>query len=94
MTTLSLRRHLVASGRVESPGSPASCITDVEVHVMRRSRSGWTEVASAMTGVEGSFRVRLQDRRGRYVAMIEASNVDTYNGCEASRSNVVRHRHR
>ena len=93
--TLSLRRHLVASGRTESPGSPASCISDVQVHVLRwsRARDGWVRVATTTTGVEGGFRVRLPDRRGRYVAAVEASNVDPGNGCEAARSNVARHRH-
>ena len=95
LMTLSLRRHLVASGRTESPGSPASCISDVQVHVLRwsRAKGEWIRVATTTTGVEGGFRVRLPDRTGRYVATVEASDVDPGNGCEAARSNVVRHRH-
>ena len=87
MVTLHLRRHLVAKGRTESPASPASCPTDVEVHVLRRSPDGWKRIVTT-TGVDGSFRVALPDRAGRYVAV-----VDSWSGCDAARSNVVRHRH-
>src|SRR5688572_25734507 len=92
MVTLSLSRHLVATGRTRSPGAPADCPTNVEVRLLRKRASGWSRVATT-TATDGSFRVTLPDRTGRYVAVVAETTVDPGQECAAARSNVARHRH-
>jgi subtilisin family serine protease len=66
MVSLRLRRHLVAAGRVDAPGAPSSCFAGVRVNIRRDGQ----QVAHTFTKDDGTFRVRIPDRNGRYVAVL------------------------
>ena len=69
--TLSLRKHLVARGRVSSIEDPAftDCVASVPVKVQRRVSGRWRTVRTTTTSSTGSFRRRIPDRPGRYRAL-------------------------
>jgi hypothetical protein len=69
--TLSLRKHLVARGRVSSTEDPAftDCVASVRVKVQRRVSGRWRTVRTTTTSSTGSFRRRIPDRPGRYRAL-------------------------
>jgi hypothetical protein len=69
--TLSLRKHLVARGRVSSTEDPAftDCVASVPVKVQRRVSGRWRTVRTTTTSSTGSFRRRIPDRPGRYRAL-------------------------
>jgi hypothetical protein len=69
--TLSLRKHLVARGRVSSTEDPAftDCVASVPVKVQRRVSGRWRTVRTTTTSSTGSYRRRIPDRPGRYRAV-------------------------
>jgi hypothetical protein len=69
--TLSLRKHLVARGRVRSAEDPAftDCVASVPVKVQRRVSGRWRTVRTTTTSTTGSYRRRIPDRPGRYRAV-------------------------
>jgi IPT/TIG domain len=69
--TLSLRKHLVARGRVSSTEDPAftDCVASVPVKVQRRVSGRWRTVRTTTTSSNGSYRRRIPDRPGRYRAV-------------------------
>lgn len=85
---LRLRGHLVARGRVVVADGFAPCRRGIRV-VIRRNGS---KIATAATDPDGTFRIRLSDRPGRYLARVRATTVDG-DRCEAARSPLRRHAH-
>ena len=85
--TFRLKRHLVATGRVTAPDGYGSCASGW-VSVFRRNDGGWKPVGSKLANQEGRFRVKLDDRPGRYRAVVEADLE-----CDSTESDVRRHRH-
>jgi hypothetical protein len=67
--TLALRRALVAKGRVSAQGDYEACFQDVAVKIQRRSGGAWRAVARTTTDGEGTYKVKLRDRAGRYRAV-------------------------
>jgi IPT/TIG domain len=69
--TLSLRKHLVARGRVSSTEDPAftACVASVPVKVQRRVSGRWRTVRTTTTSSTGFYRRRIPDRPGRYRAV-------------------------
>jgi hypothetical protein len=66
--TLSLRRHLVARGRVISPEDPAftDCVASVPVRIQRRVSGPWRTVGRTTTTGTGVYKKRIKDRPGKY----------------------------
>lgn len=95
---IELKRHLRLRGSLqEEPFSQGRC--NYNLLIQRRTRSGrWENVGSPSTFPE--FRLRLEDRPGRYRALLKAGHgfpmyYDRYEyNCERAVSEVVQHRHR
>jgi hypothetical protein len=66
--TLSLRRHLVAQGRVISNEDPAftDCVASVPVRIQRRVSGPWRTVGKTTTTDTGTYKKRIKDRPGKY----------------------------
>jgi hypothetical protein len=66
--TLSLRRHLVARGRVRSIEDPAftDCVASVPVRIQRRVSGRWETVGKTTTTAAGVYKKRIKDRPGKY----------------------------
>ncbi|WP_416956647.1 hypothetical protein ACNKF0_06070 [Nocardioides sp. T5] len=90
---LRLRKHLVATG-VLTASSERSCASGQRVEVQRRAGSSWRRVARISTKTDGSFRVSLADRVGRYRATLSPVVLaDRWTSCARARSATVRHGH-
>ena len=63
--SLKLSRALLAAGRVTAGDAPIACLSRVPIKIKRNG----TVVKRALTADDGSLRVRLPFRRGRYVAI-------------------------
>lgn len=79
---LRLDGGLVARGRVRSPDGYDACKADVLVKIFRNGKV----VARLTTRSDGRFRVRLEDRRGRYVARAPEASPDAAHVCNFARS--------
>jgi hypothetical protein len=86
--SLSLRRHLIARGRVASDVGEFSCIAGITVAIKRNG----VRVKRAVTTSDGRFWLRIPDRGGRYRALISESVLGD-GSCSAARSTAVRHAH-
>lgn len=85
-TTLRLRRHLIATGRVAS--TDPDCSVGAHVRIQRRRASSWTTVDRTFTQSDGTYRERLRDRAGKYRALADGTTE-----CLGSASGSVRHTH-
>ena len=91
--TLSLRRHLVARGRVSSIEDPAftDCVASVPVKIQRRVSGGWRTVARTTTTDTGVYKKRIKDRPGKYRSV--APPIDQFAGvCFRAVSSVRRYK--
>ena len=91
--TLSLRRHLVARGRVSSIEDPAftDCVASVPVKIQRRVSGGWRTVARTTTTDTGVYKKRIKDRPGKYRSV--APPIDQFNDlCFRAVSSVRRYK--
>jgi hypothetical protein len=72
--TLSLRRHLVAQGRVSSTEDPAftDCVASVPVKIQRRVSGRWRTVGRITTTDTGVYKKRIKDRPGKYRSVAPA----------------------
>lgn len=64
--SLRLRRSLVAKGAVSAEGDYAPCFRNVAVRVQRNSNGAWRTVARTTSADDGTYRMKLRDRPGRY----------------------------
>jgi IPT/TIG domain-containing protein len=66
--TLSLRRHLVAQGRVRSVEDPPfpDCVASLPVKIQRRISGRWRTVGKTTTTDTGVYKKRIKDRPGKY----------------------------
>jgi hypothetical protein len=94
-TTIVLRlsRHLVARGQVGVSDGYLPCARNATVKIFRRVAGARRLVTTTTTRLDGVFRVRIRDRRGRYRAALPGRGVDDLNLCSFSRSTVKRHAH-
>ena len=78
--TLSLRRHLVARGKVNSTEAPAftDCAAAVPVKVQRRVSGRWRTVGRTTTTDTGAYKKRIKDRPGKYRSVAPKINQFTY----------------
>jgi Tol biopolymer transport system component len=89
--TLSLRKHLVASGRLTLE-SDSDCYTRIKLQ--RLADGGWKTVKRVSSGFDQGFRVRIPDRAGVYRA-VAPRRVSIFGEWECLRavSGITRHRH-
>lgn len=93
--TLRLRRHLVATGRVSATDGFANCAKTVPFVLAkyRKAANTYYPVGGLrFTKADGTFRVKLRDRAGRYLAAAVESPYDNSNNC-AQAIRFARHRH-
>ena len=90
--TLRVRGHLVASGRVRTTDGGEHCYARVQVTIQQRRSAGWRRVVTGETGTDGSFRVAIEDRPGRYRAVVTRS-ASEQGTCERAASPRRTHRH-
>jgi hypothetical protein len=91
--TLSLRRHLVAQGRVSSIEDPAftDCVASVPVKIQRRVSGRWGTVGRTTTTATGAYKKRIKDRPGKYRSV--APKIDQFNDlCFRAVSSVRRYK--
>ena len=83
--SLSLKKHLVAKGRVSSipPGCREAIIT-----LQRRKSGKWVRVKGVTSKADGSYKKCLPDRPGKYRARIGSSKK-----CTGAISPIRRHSH-
>jgi hypothetical protein len=92
--TLSLRKHLVARGKVSSTEDPAftDCVASVPVKVQRRVSGHWKTVGSTTTTDTGAYKKRIKDKTGKYRALAPKVTVND-EVCLRAVSPARRHRH-
>ena len=89
--SLTLRGHLIARGTVASDSNV--CESGVTVNIQRRRPGGgWRNVGSDETNTNGRFRAQVNDRVGRYRALVPEETIGT-DVCLRDASPGVRHRH-
>lgn len=77
--TLSLRRHLVARGKVSVGDGFTDCAASVPVKVQRRrAGGGWRTVGRTTTTDTGAYKKRIKDRPGKYRSTAPPINQFTY----------------
>jgi hypothetical protein len=82
-STISLRLsgHLIASGDVGSPDGASSCLAGRTVRIQRSTNNGWNNVGSDVTGNAGGYRVNLNNRAGRYRAVVNSETLMSGETC-------------
>ena len=93
--TLTMKRHLQATGRMSIPDGYLPCHrgAPVEIYRMIDSQTG-RYVGEGTTRDDGRFGIRIKDRPGRYFAWGPPGSVDDLNLCLEVYSLISRHRHR
>lgn len=91
--TLSLRKHLVARGTVSATDGFQPCVTEVGVMLERRREGEWIPWHTTTTTQDGSYRMRIPDRRGRYRVIAETIQLSSGAHCISAASAVRRHIH-
>ncbi len=86
--SLSLQRHLVASGRLSATPRNRQCLASVPLAIQRNGRS-IRQIASA---ADGSYRVNLPDRPGRYRVVATPVTTEAL-ACQRAQSATRRHSH-
>jgi hypothetical protein len=90
--TLSLRKHLVARGKVSasSATAPAGCTAAVPVKIQRRVSGHWKTVGSTTTSDTGAYKKRIRDRAGKYRAKAPKVTLTSGEICSGATSPVRR----
>jgi hypothetical protein len=66
--TLSLRKHLVARGKVSVGDGFTACAATVPVKIQRRVSGHWKTVGSTTTTSTGAYKKRIPNKHGKYRA--------------------------
>jgi hypothetical protein len=66
--TLSLKKHLVAKGKVSVGDGFTACAASVPVKIQRRVSGNWKNVASTTTSDTGAYKRKIKDKPGKYRA--------------------------
>ena len=88
--TLSLKRSLVARGRVSVDDEFAACIDEVPVKVQRKTPKRWRTVERTRTDSEGAYKTTLPDRAGRYRAVAPPTSPSDEDDCSKATSPTKR----
>jgi Tol biopolymer transport system component len=91
--SLTLRRHLRASGTVTSdPFTPCEQSATVKIQ-KRRSNGSWATVKTVTASTTGAYGGKVSDRAGKYRALVPARNSLSGWICGGSQSAARTHRH-
>jgi len=88
--TLSLRKHLVARGKVSVGDGFTGCAASVPVKVQRRISGQWRTVERTTTTDTGAYKKRIRDRSGKYRSVAPKINLFT-DFCPRAVSPIRRH---
>jgi hypothetical protein len=92
--TLSLKKHLIAQGKVSVADAFAACASSVPVKIQRRVSGNWKTVGSATTSATGTYKKKIKDKEGKYRAkapkVVLNANVDI---CSGAKSPARKHNH-
>jgi IPT/TIG domain len=92
--TLSLKRHLIAQGKVSVADAFTACSSSVPVKIQRRVSGSWKTVGSATTSATGTYKKKIKDKEGKYRAkapkVVLNANVDI---CSGAKSPARKHNH-
>jgi len=88
--TLSLRKHLVARGKVSASDAtaPAGCTAAVPVKIQRRVSGHWKNVGSTTTSDTGAYKKRIKDKAGKYRAKAPKVTLTSGEICSGATSPV------
>ena len=89
--TLVLKKKLVAKGSLNATDGFLSCESQVSVRVERKTSSGWKKAGKTTTESDGSYKVQLENREGKYRAVAAELAVDQLNVCAEAISKVEKH---
>jgi subtilisin-like proprotein convertase family protein len=87
--TLSLKKHLVASGQVNSDFG--ACESGVKVKIQRNKDGNWKTIATDTTSNDGSYKDQIGDKEGKYRALVKKFSPDAADTCSKDKSPVVKH---
>ncbi len=90
--SLQLSRHLVAKGSVTATDGFSACEQSVPVRIQRRRSGRWHTVGGTLTRMDGSYRIRIGDRSGKYRARATRTSLASGDICGRATSGVTRHR--
>ena len=90
--SLQLSRHLVAKGLVSATDGFSACEQSVPVKIQRRRSGRWHTVGGTLTRMDGSYRIRVTDRTGKYRARAIRTTLGSGDMCGRATSGVRRHR--
>jgi hypothetical protein len=90
--TLSLRRHLIARGKLSVGDGFTGCAASVPVKIQRRVSGDWKTVGSTTTTDTGAYKKRIKDRPGKYRSVARKINQFT-DFCLRAVSPIRRHTH-
>lgn len=91
--SLSLRKHLVARGKVSVGDGFTDCTASVRVKVQRRVSGRWRTVGRTTTTDTGAYKKQIRDRTGRYRSVATKVTLESGEICPRAVSHVRRHRH-
>jgi hypothetical protein len=86
--TLSLRKHLVAQGRVIPLDGFTDCAASVPVRIQRRVSGPWRTVGKTTTTDTGVYKKRIKDRPGKYRSVTPGFVVQFDGVCFRANSSV------
>ncbi len=92
--TLSLRKALVARGKVSVGDGFTDCAAGVPVKIQRRrAGGGWRTVGTTTTSDTGAYKKRIRNRHGKYRALATKVSLGdpVTDVCSRAVSRVVRH---
>lgn len=89
--TMKLSGGLVSSGRITSADGYLPCTIGAPVGILKKTSAGWKLVEDQLTNAEGKYRMRLPNKRGRYVAVSPEGSVDDLNLCSYAESPIRRY---
>jgi hypothetical protein len=92
--TLSLRKALVARGKVSASDAtaPTGCTAAVPVKIQRRrAGGGWRTVGSTTTTDTGAYKKRIKNRHGKYRSLAPKVTLESGDVCSRAVSRVVKH---
>lgn len=89
--SLKLSGGLVASGRMTAADGYLPCTRSAPVGVLKKTATGWKVVNDTLTDPDGKYRMRLPNKRGRYVAVSPEGSVNDLNLCGRAESPIRRY---
>ena len=93
--SMTLSKHLTASGRVTGKDGFGQCAGDLSVKLQRKTKDGWTTILWTTTNQTGNYFAKLKDLLATYraVAVRQTLGTEIANVCEEAVSPAKNHRH-